>query len=245
MAQLPDLQRFIDLGARRLRLATGALALACMSGAAMASERETEEVVLPPPGGFGGMPLEAALNTRRSIRDVRPEAPLKLAEIGALVHAAQGITDRQRGRRASPSAGRTYPLELRVVTRGPEPPAGIYRYLPDRHVLVREREGDHRRALARAARSQEVVSDAPVVLVISAVHARTRSRYGERAERYVAMEAGHAAQNVYLLATAMGLGTVVIGAFDDERLAGEMGLPAREAPLYLMPVAHPRLPIGE
>jgi nitroreductase len=52
----------------------------------------------------------------------------------------------------------------------------------------------------------------------------------------VHIETGHAAQNVYLQAGALGLGTVVIGAFDDQSLRELVGLEEGEHPLYLMPV---------
>jgi nitroreductase len=50
------------------------------------------------------------------------------------------------------------------------------------------------------------------------------------------MEVGHVAQNVYLQAQSLGLGTVIIGAFDDERVREVLDLPADESPLALMPV---------
>jgi nitroreductase len=50
------------------------------------------------------------------------------------------------------------------------------------------------------------------------------------------MEAGHAAQNLALQATALGLGSVTVGAFDDAAVARLLRLPSDEAPLYLMPV---------
>jgi len=60
------------------------------------------------------------------------------------------------------------------------------------------------------------VADARINIVIAAVYERTTDRYGERGVQYVHMEAGHAAQNLYLEATALNLGMVSIGAFNDE-----------------------------
>jgi SagB-type dehydrogenase family enzyme len=78
-----------------------------------------------------------------------------------------------------------------------------------------------------------------VVIVMSAVAERTAARYGARAERYVAMEAGHAAQNVLLQAVALDLAGVPVGAFDDATVRRLLGLADGEAPLYLLPVGHP------
>jgi SagB-type dehydrogenase family enzyme len=88
--------------------------------------------------------------------------------------------------------------------------------------------------------SQDALIEVPAVFVITAVYARTRAKYGDRADRYVHMEAGHAAQNLLLQAVALDLGGVPIGAFNDDRLSEILGLPDHEAPLYLIPIGHPR-----
>jgi SagB-type dehydrogenase family enzyme len=90
--------------------------------------------------------------------------------------------------------------------------------------------------LAAVALDQEPVADAPAVLVIAAVLQRTSVKYGERGRRYVHMEVGHAAQNVYLQAGSLGLGTVMVGAFDDAAVRRVLGLPHEEEVLALMPV---------
>ncbi len=81
---------------------------------------------------------------------------------------------------------------------------------------------------------QRCVSEAAADIVISAVYERTTLKYGERGRRYVHMEAGHAAQNVYLQAISLNLGTVVIGAFFDEKVKEILNM--QEEPLYIMPV---------
>jgi SagB-type dehydrogenase family enzyme len=80
------------------------------------------------------------------------------------------------------------------------------------------------------------VSRAAVVIIIAAVFERTQVKYGERGIQYVHMEVGHAAQNVYLQAAALDLGTVFIGAFYEDQVKAVVGLAADEAPLGLMPV---------
>jgi len=55
----------------------------------------------------------------------------------------------------------------------------------------------------------------------------------------VHMEVGHAGQNIYLQATALGLATVVIGAFNDEQVKGVLRLDRQYEPLYIMPVGRP------
>lgn len=185
--------------------------------------------------GEGSLPVEAALSRRRSVRDYRAD-PLALAEAGQLLWAAQGITGPDGRKRTAPSAGALYPLEVYLVAGRVEGlPAGIYRYQPDRHALLRVAQGDIRQVLSEAALDQECVRDAPAALVFAAVYGRTTGKYGDRGVRYVHMEVGHAAQNVYLQAESLGLGTVMVGAFHDDRVQAVLHMAADEEPLAIMP----------
>ena len=141
----------------------------------------------------------------------------------------------ERGYRTAPSAGALYPLEVNV-----EAARGVFHYRPRGHRLERLSQRDARGALHQAALSQAAVRVAPCVFVITAEEARTRRKYGRRAQRYVHLEAGHAAQNLLLQATALGLGGVPIGAFSDVQVQSALGCPRAHEPLYLIPVGHPR-----
>jgi SagB-type dehydrogenase family enzyme len=107
------------------------------------------------------------------------------------------------------------------------------------HSLTQHQQGDVRRELARAAMNQRFISEAPVDIVICAIYERTAGRYGSRAERYVHIEVGHAGQNIYLQAIAIGLVTVAIGAFRDEEVREVLRLDKQYRPLYIMPVGKP------
>ena len=138
-----------------------------------------------------------------------------------------------------PSAGATYPLEIFVVCGQNSIEAideGVYHYNIDSHSLTPHHKGDTRLELARAALEQAYIYQAPVDIVICAEYERTLARYGGRGERYVHMEVGHAGQNIYLQATALGLATVAIGAFYDEQVREILRLDKRYKPLYIMPV---------
>lgn len=188
---------------------------------------------LPEPSADSAVSLEQAMLQRRSVREYTNE-PLDTAELGQLLWAAQGITD-PSGKRTAPSAGALGPLEVYVVTSH-----GMAHYVPDGHRLEQKASGDRRKALSSAATDQVKVAVAPVVLVITGVMARTAWKYGgDRAWRYVNLEAGHAAQNVLLQASVMGLGAVPVGAFDDNGVMDVLGLPADHRPLYLIPVGRP------
>ena len=193
-----------------------------------------ERISLPRPKYQSQTSIEQALSRRRSVRDFR-DRPLVLSELSQLLWAAQGITHRS-GYRAAPSAGALYPLDMYVLVgniTGID--VGTYKYLPQEHILLNFATGDKRMALRYAALDQPAVSGAAAVFVFCAVYGRTTEKYGKRGIRYVHMEAGHVAQNVYLQAVSLQLGTVVLGAFDDERVKEVLTL-REEQPLYLMPV---------
>lgn len=196
------------------------------------------KLALPAPRTTGELPLEEALLRRRSARSFAAES-VSIAEIGQLLWAAQGVTSRA-GERTAPSAGGLYPLDV-YLSAGlvTDLPAGVYEYVAAGHRLSVHADGDRRSSIARAALEQHFVAGGAAVLVIAADYARTARRYGPRAERYVHMEAGHAAQNVCLQAVALGLATVVVGAFDDEAINEALELPAEVAPLVLMPIGRP------
>jgi SagB-type dehydrogenase family enzyme len=143
--------------------------------------------------------------------------------------------------RTAPSAGALFPLEIYIVAGNVTGLAkGIYKYRPHVHELVKVAGQDVRKELSRAALEQESLRDAPAVIVFSAVIERTSVKYGTRSTRYVQMEVGHAAQNVFLQATALNLGTVVVGAFYDDDVKKVLGMDAKESALYLMPVGRPK-----
>lgn len=212
-------------------LVGGLLAATC------SAEPETpmaQTIRLPEARRSGSSSVEKALQGRRSLRDFGAR-PLALEELAQLLWAAQGVT--QAGSyRTAPSAGALYPLEIySVVGNVSGLEAGVYRYLPIEHRLARVLEGDRRSAVASAALSQDWIRRAPAILVIAGVFERTARKYGVRAAQYVHFEAGCAAQNVALQGVALGIGGVVVGAFDDAELAKAAGLAPGERPIVLLP----------
>jgi SagB-type dehydrogenase family enzyme len=200
--------------------------------------RSGDAISLPAPRQGSGFSLERALHERRSVREFGKTA-LTQEEVSQLLWAAQGITSRD-GLRTAPSAGALHPLELYLAAGNVQNlDPGIYKYVPPGHKLKKIMAGDQRRELAAAALSQDYVANAAAVLVFTAVERRTTRKYGSRGVRYMHIEVGHAAQNVFLQATALGLGAVVVGAFDDDRLRELLKLPEGEAPSYLMPLGRP------
>lgn len=195
-----------------------------------------EEIELKRPLQDGSISVERAIQERRSVRSFRPD-PLTTAQASQLLWAAQGITDPEQGRRTVPSAGALYPLEIYMVAGRVECLSpGLYHYVPQGHKLSKVRDGDFREALSDAAYAQESLKEAPAVMLLAGVYERTSGKYGERAQRFVHIEAGHAGQNLALQAIAMGLSTVMVGGFVDDQVKKALNLPDDVQPLYLIPV---------
>jgi len=190
-----------------------------------------KEIKLPKPKEKGLTSIEETLNKRRSVRDYK-KGPLGLEEISQLLWAASG---KNLYRRTAPSAGATYPLETYLVVgevEGLEP--GVYHYSFSSHRLERIREQDIRKKLCRSALGQSMIEEAPIDIIIAADYDRTTGHYGQRGIRYVHMEVGHVGQNISLQANALSLGTVMIGAFEDNQVKEVLGI--KEEPLYIIPV---------
>ncbi len=204
-------------------------------------------VKLPKPRTTGDLSLEQLLRRRYSRRQYL-DAALSLTEISQILWAAYGLKNTESRKsfhgnkdRTCPSAGALFPLEIYLVAgeiTGLE--SGFYHFIPDKHALKLMRDGDIREDLYHTAYPREMIRAAPASLVYIAIERKVRERYGERGvRRYIPMDIGHSAQNVYLQAEAMGLGTCAVGAFDDEGITEVLGLPAEEVPMYVMPVGFP------
>jgi SagB-type dehydrogenase family enzyme len=195
-------------------------------------------IVMPQPNLKDRISVEEAIARRRSTREFSPK-PLTLESLSQILWAAQGITDPNGVFRSAPSAGALYPLEVYVVARkrGVEGlPEGVYHYQPKGHGLVLVREGDCSPALEAATWGQEIVKGAAATIVVTGVVGRTAEKYGRRGAQYMYQESGHAAQNVFLQAAALGIGTVAMGAFSEGGVRRAIGAGADERPLYVQPL---------
>ncbi len=196
---------------------------------------EKNTFALPEPVLEGTLSVEEAIYSRRSVREYKDE-PITLPEVAQLLWAAQGRTSR-RGYRTTPSAGALYPIEMILVAGQVDSLSpGVYRYLAQSHRLRRILDGDQRITVYGLALEQDPIKKAPAVIIICGVYERTSQKYGNRAPRYVHIEAGHISQNIYLQCESLGLGTVIIGAFKDQELRQALRLGRRDRPLAIMPL---------
>jgi SagB-type dehydrogenase family enzyme len=196
---------------------------------------------LPRPNMDAGLSVAAAIRQRRTVRAFAARE-LSQAQLAQLLWAAQGITGR-RYKRAAPSAGALYPMDLYAVvgTDGvQEMAAGVYHYRPEDNGLTQITGGDFRLRSADAALGQRWMAKAPINLVITAEYARVAVKYRERGTRYAVIEAGCIGQNIFLQAEALGLKAGMVGAFRDQALGQALEFPPAHEPLLIMPVGYAR-----
>lgn len=199
---------------------------------------ENAKIVLPQPQLKGTVSLEEAIQNRKSIRNYK-DIPLTIPELSQILWAAGGVTcDGVTGAtRSYPSAGGCYPLEIYLIAgKVKDLESGLYLYSHDKHSLTLVIAGDMRADLASACWSQPMIKNAPTSIIFTAIYPRTTNRYGNRGERYVHMDVGHAGQNVCLQAETLGLGSVIVGAFDDIAVKKVLKLSQQEEPIYIIPI---------
>ncbi|MEW6094927.1 MAG: SagB/ThcOx family dehydrogenase [bacterium] len=194
---------------------------------------KAKKIKLPQDFKYRGISVEEAIVKRRSKRNFLPK-PISLEELSCLLHYASGITGYGR-LRAAPSAGALYPIEIYpVIHQVKDITPGIYHYSIEDHSLELLEEGDYRHKLSQHCLGQKFVAEAAVAFIMTAVFARTKWKYRNRAYRYVLIEAGHIGENIYLSATSLGLGTCAVGAFFDDQINKELNIDGiKEAAIHI------------
>ncbi len=207
-----------------------------LSGQAVYSEETTsaKKIVLPQVPDQGSISLEEALWKRESVRAFRADTP-SWEQIGRLLWAAQGITRPDSKKRTAPSAGAFYPLELYVVLSD-----GVYHYLPLEHAVETIREGNAWEKLSQAGLKKSAVYESPCVFLLLADFERATSKFRDQATRYIYLEAGHAAQNLLLQATVLGLGCVPVGVALDAKTGEALEIPGSLKPVYVIATGFPQ-----
>jgi len=158
--------------------------------------------------------------------------PLKQEELSFLLWASSWARDFRSTEhieltfRNVPSAGSRHPLETFLDIRrveGIKP--GLYYYHPVKHCLVLDNNSPEIAAkIHEGCMFQEMIPQAAVNFIFSAVPYRTVWRYGQRGYRYLYLDAGHIGQNIHLAAEAIDAGACMIGAFLDEVMNEALGL---------------------
>jgi len=205
---------------------------------------DATKVDLVAPGqwqGIDGVTLESAVQSRKSRRNFK-RLPLTLDEVSFLVWATQGIKqriDRFTALRTVPSAGARHALEMYLCVfnvEGLEP--GFYRYLPLEHQLLFEFQEDRAaEKLTEATLGQSFTARSAVTFIWTTIPRRMEWRYDLAAHKVIAMDAGHACQNLYLACAAIGAGTCAVAAYHQELMDEILRVDGKEEfTIYLAPV---------
>ncbi len=210
-------------------------------------ENPIDIISLPEPE-FNEANLWEVFHHRRSRRKYDAQQPLNLKLLSTLLWATQGVTKKLDTKsetiifRTAPSAGALYPAETYLNIRLVEGlESGIYHFRPHSFDLEFLKRGDYSRELSEAALGQAMVRWAQVTFVWTAVVERSKWKYLQRAYRYIYLDAGHIAQNLYLSAEAFGLGVCAIGALFDEEVNEIIGIDGiNETVIYMATVGWPR-----
>jgi SagB-type dehydrogenase family enzyme len=203
----------------------------------------TPRIKLPKAGSGNDATLWEIVQRRRSVRNYLPERTLTIEILSTLLWATQGITadagDYQF--RTAPSAGGLYPVETYLMARAVDGlEQGIYHFRPLAFDLEFIKPGDFSRDLARTALGQRMIADSQVTFIWTAIVERSKWKYRQRAYRYIYLDAGHIAQNLYLAGTAAGLGICGIGAFFDDPVNALIGVDGvEETVLYMASAGWP------
>ncbi|NBF40822.1 MAG: SagB/ThcOx family dehydrogenase [Spirochaetes bacterium] len=198
------------------------------------------KIALPDPSSAAtaGVAVGDAIRGRASRRKFA-DAPLNLEELSFLLWATQGV--RKHTEKASfrtvPSGGARHPFETYLFcsrVEGIEP--GLYRYLPFDHALCSH---------GPIERMDEVLEEAllkhhfgaAVDFVWAAVPYRCEWTYGSESLRLILLDAGHVCGQLYLACEEVGCGTCAVGAYDQDKLDGLLGLDGHdEFAVYAAPV---------
>jgi SagB-type dehydrogenase family enzyme len=185
--------------------------------------------------------LAAVIGARESCRSYS-NGTLSTEELSFLLWATQGVRqklDAGHALRTVPSAGCRHALETYLsVHRVGGLEKGIYRYLPLEHQLLFESSCENlEKKTARAALGQHFAGTSAVTFIWTAVPCRMEWRYGVAAHKVIALDAGHACQNLYLACEAIGAGTCAIAAYDQEAMDTLLGVDGKdEFTIYIAPV---------
>ena len=191
-----------------------------------------------------GFPLQALENTilkRRSTRAYNG-ANLTLEELNAVLdftYQPQHYIDQRLD--GSPDYFDLSLIETFVAVSGvTDLEEGCYYYAPKAQELRQIRFKNFRRELHYLCLGQELGRDAGAIVFHTADLKKAVAKAGDRAYRYLHLDAGHLGQRLNLAAIRLGLGVSGIGGFFDDQVNEVLGIPADEAVLYITTVGRPR-----
>lgn len=177
-----------------------------------------KEIKLPKPRLPTSISYKKLLQTKKSTR-IFSKKVVKLDQLSNLLYYSAGLKQLKPpwiGNRFYPSAGARYPIETYIISLNSQLQKGIYHYYLKSHSLemLDSVPGIQFSDFVNQPQFQNVA----IVILLTAVYARSTIKYGDRGYRYIFMEIGHLSQNFYLTAGANNLGICSVGGFNDDKL---------------------------
>ena len=201
-----------------------------------------EQLILPPPPKCG-VELQTTLLSRKSYRNFSKK-PINLSLLSGLLYYSSGLTmvskNPKESRRAYPSAGAKYPLEIYVlILQGIDIKPGLYHYDLCAHALEILLLPVLKSEVEPIWKSQRWFRSAAVIFIITAIHKRTTEKYGPEGTIFPFIEAGHIGQNLYLLAQAYKVGCCAIGQMNEASVCKLLDInPNEEYPVYYLAIGN-------
>ncbi|MDP2585843.1 MAG: SagB/ThcOx family dehydrogenase [Candidatus Levybacteria bacterium] len=190
-------------------------------------------------------PFDQVLYERRSTRDYKSKL-LTIKELSTLLYFTSGVkplinNNWDSSKRFYPSGGGRFPLETYIVLyNNTELKAGIYHYNVRHHSLEILKEGNYLKELQECL-APLWLPDANMAILNTAVFGRNQVKYGDRGYRFILNEAGHLAQNIYLIASALGLGCCALGGYIDSSINDLLDIDGiNESAIYATVVGYPK-----
>jgi len=182
--------------------------------------------------------LGDALSKRTSLRSMDFSSPISIENIGTLLHHALGI--REDRRRRYPSGGAVYPIETYLfIQKSTVVKRGAYHYQTATHALEHLWDIPDPLDMFSDRPTNAWADAAPLILTFTAVWESNCEKYGDFGYYLGMLEAGHMAQNVLLVATALNLSACPLGRFNDAAVTRILDLNTSiEQPLYAIAVGH-------
>lgn len=179
------------------------------------------------------MSLKASLMCRKSDREY--VAPINFNELSTIIYYSCGmLPDNEDSRRMYPSAGARYPIECYILSKSVEGiNPGLYHYNVKNNTIETLFCGNIEKDIDEILTSQKSLFEASsALLILTTVLSRTEVKYGVNAYNFSLIEAGHIAQNIYLVSKSLDVGTCAIGTLHRTAVNNLLDITEEEIPLY-------------
>lgn len=211
------------------------------TGASFKSYPRLDEIILPKPDLPPRVSVKDALLLRQSSRNFSKK-PITQDTLSTLLFYSAGLKNKKPPfyGRFYPSAGARYPLEVYLISLNTQVPRGLYHYYLKNHSLEELLTFDKFDFKSYFHPDQEWLLQSSCLIIITAMFKRIYKTYKDRGYRYILFEAGHLAQNFYLISTSLNISCCAMCGFKDDELNRLLDIDGtNESVLYVLAFGNP------